>query len=135
MTFSNAQSLRTYRRPAIIRACGLGLALALTVPCLAATAATPQAGAAAVAKSKVSQIDFKRGDGGAGRLILRFDGDGAAPDLRYQDGSVVVDVANASLPAELQRPLNVTDFATPVQRIEARATSSGAQLVLGTQGG
>ena len=30
----------------------------------------------------VSNIDFKRGDGGAGRLILRFSGDGAAPDLR-----------------------------------------------------
>ena len=43
MTFSNAQSLRTCRRPAIIRACGLGLALALTAPLLAfaGTAATP----------------------------------------------------------------------------------------------
>ena len=30
----------------------------------------------------VSNIDFKRGDGGAGRLILHFTGDGAAPDLR-----------------------------------------------------
>ncbi|GAB3515047.1 type IV pilus secretin PilQ [Pseudoxanthomonas daejeonensis] len=134
MTFSNAQSLRTQRRPAIIRACGLGLALALSAPCLTATAATPQAGAAAAAKSKVSQIDFKRGDGGAGRLILRFDGDGAAPDLRNQDGSVVVDVANASLPAELQRPLNVTDFATPVQRIDAKSYAGGTQLVLSTRG-
>ncbi|UNK58095.1 type IV pilus secretin PilQ family protein [Pseudoxanthomonas daejeonensis] len=134
MTFSNAQSLRTPRRPAIIRACGLGLALALSAPCLTATAATPQAGAAAAAKSKVSQIDFKRGDGGAGRLILRFDGDGAAPDLRNQDGSVVVDVANASLPAELQRPLNVTDFATPVQRIDAKSYAGGTQLVLSTRG-
>src|SRR5688572_7681476 len=26
----------------------------------------------------VSNIDFKRGDGGAGKLILRFNGDGAA---------------------------------------------------------
>jgi len=135
MTFSNAQSLRTQRRPAIIRACGLGLALALTVPCLAATAATPASQpAAAVAKSKVAQIDFKRGDAGSGRLILRFDGEGAAPDLRNQDGSVVVDVANATLPAELQRPLNVTDFATPVQRIDAKSYAGGTQLVLSTRG-
>ncbi len=48
--------------------------------------------------------------------------------------NVVVDIGNAQLPAALQRPINVTDFATPVQRIEARATSNGAQLVLGTQG-
>ncbi|HRF84414.1 MAG TPA: type IV pilus secretin PilQ family protein, partial [Pseudoxanthomonas sp.] len=85
-------------------------------------------------KPKVSQIDFKRGDGGAGRLILRFDGEGAAPDLRNRDGSVVVDVSNAILPVELQRPLNVTDFATPVQRIEAKPHGGGAQLVLSTRG-
>jgi len=82
----------------------------------------------------VSAIDFKRGDGGSGKLILRFSGEGAAPDLRNNGSSVVVDIGNAQLPAALQRPINVTDFATPVQRIDARATSSGAQLVLGTQG-
>src|SRR5690606_1742592 len=68
------------------------------------------------------------------KLILRFSGDGAAPDLRNMGSSVVVDIGNAQLPAALQRPINVTDFATPVQRIDARATSSGAQLVLGTSG-
>ncbi len=137
MTFTNAKSLRTHRRPPIIRACGLGLALALTVPGLAAAAAAQSAASApatTAAKSKVSAVDFKRGDGGAGRLILRFDGAGVAPDLRNQDGSVVVDVANATLPAELQRPLNVTDFATPVQRIEAKPYGGGTQLVLTTRG-
>jgi len=82
----------------------------------------------------VSAIDFKRGDGGSGKLILRFSGEGAAPDLRNNGSNVVVDIGNAQLPAALQRPINVTDFATPVQRIDARATGSGAQLVLGTQG-
>jgi type IV pilus assembly protein PilQ len=48
--------------------------------------------------------------------------------------SVVVDIGNAQLPAALQRPINVTDFATPVQRIDAHATSNGTQLVLGTKG-
>ena len=136
MTFSNAQSLRVHRRPAIVRACGLGLALALAAPCLAATpaSASAQASPVAAAKSKVAQIDFKRGDGGAGRLILRFDGEGVAPDLRNQDGSVVVDVANATLPADLQRPLNVVDFATPVQRIDAKPYGGGTQLVLSTRG-
>ena len=133
MTFSNAQCLRTHRCPAIIRACGLGLALALAVPALAATTSSPAAHGA-VAKAQVSQIDFKRGDGGSGRLILRFDSDGVAPDLRNQDGNVVVDVGNAVLPAELQRPLNVTDFATPVQRIDAKPYGGGVQLVLSTRG-
>jgi type IV pilus assembly protein PilQ len=82
----------------------------------------------------VSNIDFKRGDGGAGRLILRFDGDGAAPDLRSTGSTVTINVGNAQLPANLQKPLNVTDFATPVQRIDARPAGSGTQLVLNTSG-
>src|SRR5690606_13690790 len=137
MTFSTDQSLRTPRRPAIFRACGLGLAFALysvaasSMP--ATTTATPDVQATAApapAKASVSRIDFKRGDAGAGRLILHFEGDGVAPDLRSQDGSVVVDVADATLPAELQRPLDVADFATPVQRIDARPYAGGTQLVL-----
>ena len=82
----------------------------------------------------VANIDFKRGDGGAGKLVLQFDGEGANPDLRTQPGSVVIDVGNASLPAGLQRPLNVSDFATPVQRVDARQSGHGTQLVLSTQG-
>ena len=79
----------------------------------------------------VSNIDFKRGDGGSGRLILRFSGDGAVPDLRTQGSRVIVNVGNAKLPAALQKPLDVTDFATPVQRIDAarqrRRHQAGAQ--------
>ncbi|WP_460729441.1 type IV pilus secretin PilQ [Lysobacter rhizosphaerae] len=82
----------------------------------------------------VSNIDFKRGDGGAGKLILRFSGDGAAPDLRSTGSTVTINVGNAQLPANLQKPLNVTDFATPVQSIDARSAGTGTQLVLNTNG-
>ncbi len=82
----------------------------------------------------VSSIDFKRGDGGAGRMVLRFTGDGAMPDMRTQGDRVVVDVGNAQLPANLQKPLNVSDFATPVQRIDANRSGTGTQLVLSTTG-
>jgi type IV pilus assembly protein PilQ len=102
---------------------------------------TSQVAATAIDPSKqrpatvsVSSIDFKRGDGGAGQLILRFDGDGAMPDLRNQGSQVVIDMGGASLPANLQKPLNVSDFATPVQRIDASRTANGVQVVLNTTG-
>jgi type IV pilus assembly protein PilQ len=82
----------------------------------------------------VSNIDFKRGDGGAGRLTLRFSGPGAVPDLRSEGSSVVIDVGNAGIPASLQKSLNVVDFATPVQRIDARPSGRGTKLVLATSG-
>ena len=147
MTVTNVKQQRPVRRPSSFGACAIGLAVGLyaasagALPVLA-TATMGQSATGAMADPAkrapgavtVQAIDFKRGDGGSGKLILRFSGDGAAPDLRNMGSSVVVDIGNAQLPASLQRPINVTDFATPVQRIEARATGNGAQLVLGTQG-
>ncbi len=140
MTFSKALSLRPVRRQAMVNARALGVALVLAcgsttmayaMPATAAPADTvaQQQPAAAVA---VTKIDFKRGEDGAGRLILQFDGQGASPDLRNQGSNVVIDVGNATLPAELQRPLSVVDFATPVVRIDAKPSGQGSQLVLST---
>ncbi|MBE0317676.1 type IV pilus secretin PilQ [Xanthomonas citri] len=138
MTFSNAQRLRPVRRHAIFQACALGFALALASGSAFAAAALTQPAQdpakVAPASLAVSKIDFKRGEDGAGRLILQFDGQGASPDLRTQGANVLVDISNAKLPAELQRPLNVTDFATPVQRVEVKPSGSGSQLVLSTKG-
>lgn len=141
MTASNAYRLRPSRRLATLRVCSLGLAVGLLAAASAAGATPPgqQASATPVAATatqgvSVSNIDFRRGEDGAGRLIVRFDGQGATPDLRNQGDTVVVDVGNATLPASLQRPLNVVDFATPVQRVEAQSRAGGTQLVLSTRG-
>jgi type IV pilus assembly protein PilQ len=154
MTVFNVNSQRPARRPTLLRSAGFGLAVGAIAALSAVHAAAPQsepvpasvaAGQTAPVSSadpakrlpgtiEVSKIDFKRGEGGAGRLILSFSGEGASPDLRTQGSNVVVNVGNAELPASLQRPLNVTDFATPVQRIEARSAGGGTTLTLSTQG-
>ncbi|HQX92178.1 MAG TPA: secretin N-terminal domain-containing protein [Thermomonas sp.] len=149
MTFNNATQTQPIRRSlplGLLTAAvmvGLSASGASATPALSITAVgIGQSATGALADPAkrtpdavtVSAIDFKRGDGGSGKLILKFSGNGAAPDLRNMGANVIVDVGNAQLPAALQRPMNVTDFATPVQRIEARATSSGTQLVLATQG-
>ena len=141
MTFHQAKGLRPIRRSTLNRVSALGVALMLAcAPALAAAPAEKPASTAiatqatAPASLSVQRIDFKRGDDGSGRLIVQFDGQGAIPDLRTQDNSVVVDVGNARLPANLQKPMNVTDFATPVQRIDAKPSGAGTQLVLSTGG-
>ncbi|HEY0662691.1 MAG TPA: type IV pilus secretin PilQ family protein [Lysobacter sp.] len=158
MTVFNAKRSRPSRRPFSMRA-GIGLAVGLIAGLSAVHAAPPtseglfvptfvaQVAPATTAPTSsldpakqlpgaisVSNIDFKRGDGGAGKLILRFSGDGAAPDLRSTGSTVTINVGNAQLPANLQKPLNVTDFATPVQSIDARSAGTGTQLVLSTNG-
>ncbi|MCD9027003.1 type IV pilus secretin PilQ [Luteimonas sp. BDR2-5] len=147
MTVSNARRPQPNRVRSPMRAGLLGLAIGSIAAFGGVHAAQPaaaqggshtfamaQAATAAVPAVSVTDVDFRRGDGGSGKLILRFDGDGAAPDLRTQGGSVIVNLGSATLPASLQRPLNVTDFATPVQRIDAREGADGAQIVLSAQG-
>lgn len=85
---------------------------------------------AAITAPSVANIDFRRGDNGAGRLVVSFNGEGATPDLRTQQGRVVVDLGRAQLPQALAKVLNVADFATPVRSIDA----SGQQIVLAAQG-
>ena len=150
MTVTTVRNRQPARRAIPVKALAIGLCAGLLSASAAAGApdlrayapgmiAMAQAAAIDPAKQvpgvvSVSAVDFKRGDGGAGKLVLRFDGDGANPDLRTQGSNVIVNIGNASLPASLQRPLNVTDFATPVQRIDARQGGEGAQLVLSNQG-
>ena len=135
MTFIKAQSLRPFRRSPLLRAGALGIALAAAHgAAVAATEAVAGVQLQAPASLAVTKVDFNRGEDGSGRLVLQFDRDGAVADLRSSNGQVVVDIGNAQLPPELQRGLNVEDFATPVQRIEARPSGSGTQRVLATRG-
>src|SRR5690606_13011390 len=149
MTVTNANRPRTVRAwPS--RAALAGLAAGLLAALGSVHAATPAALAlsaqsvapAAVDPARqvpgtlsVTDIDFQRGDGGAGRLTLHFSGEGAMPDLQTSPTAVVVIVDNANLPPALARPLDVTDFATPVQRIDATRTGTGSRIVLSTRGG
>jgi type IV pilus assembly protein PilQ len=139
-----AQSARKARPQVGIRLAGVALGL---LAALGSVHAAPPAPAAPVAPApsldpakqlpgavRVADVDFKRGDDGAGRLIVHFSGDGASPDLRRVGSSVVVDIGNAQLPENLRKTLDVSDFATPVTRVDPRASGAGTQLVLDTTG-
>jgi type IV pilus assembly protein PilQ len=83
---------------------------------------------------RVSAIDFTRGDKGSGRMIVRFDGANAVPVMKEQGSELVVDIANAKLPADLRRQMDVSGYATPVMNIDARDMGGKTRLVLNTKG-
>ena len=82
----------------------------------------------------VSNIDFRRGTNGAGRVVLRFTGEGAAADMHTEGTRVLVDVGNAMMPTNLSKHMDVSDFATPVQSLDANAHSGGSRLIINTTG-
>ncbi len=80
--------------------------------------------------SSVTNIDFRRSDAGGGKLIVDLNSDDTTIDTRERDGEIVIDLFDASVPAELEQRLDVTDFATPVQTIDSFQNSSNVRLVV-----
>jgi type IV pilus assembly protein PilQ len=91
-----------------------------STPAAVSAAATDPTKAVPVHGLEVSNVDFRRGNNGEGRVIVSFSGPGAAANLRREGTKVVVDLSNATLPPNLAQRLDVLDFATPVQSIETR---------------
>lgn len=83
---------------------------------------------------EVSNVDFRRGEDGSGRLIVSFSGEGADAHLRTEGDTLVLDVPNATLGSGLERRLDVVDFATPVQTIEPRSHQGATRFTVSTAG-
>ena len=83
----------------------------------------------------ISNIDFRRGPNGEGRVLVSFSGSGAQPEMTRQGDKVVVTIDHANLPANLAQRLDTLDFATPVQSITSRVgNGGGARIEIDTKG-
>lgn len=89
---------------------------------------------AAGAKTSVTDVDFRRGESGEARVIIKLNNEDAAMDVRQERGNIVVDLANVNLPDKLHRRLDVIDFATPVKFIDAESSANATKLTLTTEG-
>ncbi len=76
-------------------------------------------GMAAAGQSRVEEIDFRRGENGEGRVIVRLSDTGAGVDVSSEGGNIRVAFSDVDIPISLQRRLDVTDFATPVLTVDA----------------
>ncbi len=83
---------------------------------------------------EVSNIDFRRTAEGAGRVVVTFNGEGAAADMRNEGQHIIVDLPGVRVPGSLVQKLDVVDFATPVHYVESSDTGGGARLKLSTAG-
>lgn len=83
---------------------------------------------------EVANIDFRRGKNGEGRIVVTFSGEGATTDVKRDGDNITLDLYNAQLPSNLAQRLDLLDFATPVQFVEARARGNGARLEISAKG-
>lgn len=72
-----------------------------------------------ISDSEVSSVDFRRSEEGDGRIVIQLSNPKAPVNVAKEGGRIKVEIRNTDLPQELQRRLDVTDFATPVQIVDA----------------
>ncbi len=79
---------------------------------------------------RINKVDFRRGEGGVGRIIVGLSNPNIPISLREQGGRIVVDFFNTSLPSNLSKRLDVMDFSTPVQLIETFVDGANIKMVI-----
>ncbi|WOX07148.1 type IV pilus secretin PilQ family protein [Microbulbifer pacificus] len=65
----------------------------------------------------IRNVDFRRGQGGEGKVIVSLTDPAVNIDVERTKGKIVLTFLGAQLPPELRQRLDVTDFATPVNAI------------------
>ena len=79
-------------------------------------------------------IDFRRGKGGEGRIVVDLSDSSTGIDIRTQGQNLVVDFVKTALPDKLRRRLDVTDFGTPVQSINTFNQGDNVRMVITPSG-
>ena len=99
-------------------------------------AATPAAPAKAlVAKPRaIRGVDFQRGTAGEGNVVIDLSDPTIAPDIQEHDGKIILSFARTQLPEKLRVRLDVKDFATPVQFVNAGVTGDRTVITVEPSG-
>ena len=107
----------------------------------AAAGAAPAAAVAPVfAESRsrdslpLKDVDFRRGDEGAGRIVVSLPNNQVGVDIRQQGQTLIVEFMKSTLPEGMRRRLDVTDFATPVQTVTTFQTGDRVRMVIEPKG-
>jgi len=78
----------------------------------------------------IKGIDFQRGEQGAGNVVIELSDAAVSPDIQDQGGKIRLDFAKTQLPESLRVRLDVKDFATPVQFVNAVSQGDKASITI-----
>jgi type IV pilus assembly protein PilQ len=88
----------------------------------------------ATGQHRIRDVRFERGAHGEGRVIVSPADGGSGIDVRQQGRRLIVSFLDSDLDRHGQQRLDVLDFATPIDAIEARAAGPDARVVVETSG-
>ncbi|EIK54744.1 type 4 fimbrial biogenesis protein PilQ [Stutzerimonas stutzeri TS44] len=103
---------------------------AVASPATAAPLATPAPSKPLLTGKAINNIDFRRGEDGAGNVIITLSDPSVSSSIEEQSGKIRVSFAKTQLPESLRVRLDVQDFATPVKFVDAAAQGGGATIAI-----
>ncbi|RRW47925.1 type IV pilus secretin PilQ [Pseudomonas luteola] len=83
-----------------------------------------------LAGKAIRNIDFKRGDDGEGNVIIDLSETGISPDIQERGGKIRLNFGKTQLPDALRVRLDVKDFATPVQFVNASSQAGDTVITI-----
>jgi len=86
------------------------------------------------AKHQIRDVDFRRGRGGEGRVVVDLSDTTTGIDIRTQGQNIVIDFLKTALPENLRRRLDVVDFATPVNTINTFQQGENVRMIVEPRG-
>jgi type IV pilus assembly protein PilQ len=99
-----------------------------------APASTRTATGPAARSRDLRSVDFRRGDRGAGRVVVKLPSPNTVVDTRLEGGNIVVDIKSTGVSGELAKIYDVGDFGTPVQTMTVRRAGQNTQVVIKASG-
>ncbi|MCP4876976.1 MAG: type IV pilus secretin PilQ [Gammaproteobacteria bacterium] len=82
----------------------------------------------------VTNVDFKRGPNGEGRVIIDLTTTSISTDVWRENNVVYVEMIGSQLPKELQRRMDVSDFATPISFIDSIQEGANIRMAITSLG-
>ncbi|KAE8544284.1 Type IV pilus biogenesis protein PilQ [Marinobacter nauticus] len=87
-----------------------------------------------VSSNSLAGVDFRRGKEGEGRVIVDLGSNTTTVNLNELGGRIRLTMPDLQVPADLRRRLDVTDFATPVTRIDTYVEDGSAVVEIRPEG-
>ena len=82
----------------------------------------------------LKDLDFRRGENGAGRVVVSLPNNQVGADIRQQGKGLVIEFMKSTLPEGMRRRLDVTDFGTPIQTVTTSQVGDRVRMVIEPKG-
>ncbi|WP_225314479.1 type IV pilus secretin PilQ [Marinobacter halotolerans] len=109
-------------------------AVSAAAPAMTAPSASSGGSQSGASDNALAGVDFRRGEDGEGRIIVDLGRSDVPVDLSELGGKIRLTMEDLNVPEDLRRRLDVTDFATPVNRIDTYIEDGNAVVEIQPDG-